>query len=256
MHKNNWVIIVFIILLSGCCKDEPYINPYFKENYNDILANHLNFDCEDLIADNYMKATINGQQACYYDGHDGYFMDFAFTNKFSTSSPSTLGTISNARQGCHITIRPVQRAIGEKYLFFSFPDFNLSVDPIHYLDSLWAISDHSVLGVEDIKEDPNLDFVQNAFIKSGGGILKKILIELYIQDDTTGNNFIISSVFGSQKDSFLKIKKVRKTTNIDGVFYDLVFDFKCSLYHWPQYGKQGLWGTVENGTFVAKIRAQ
>lgn len=255
MQKNNWVIIVFVIVLSGCCKDEPYINPYFKENYNDILVNHLNFDCEDHVAENYMKAIINGQQACYYDDHDGYFMDFAFTSKFTTSTPSTTGTVSNARQGCHLTIRPFQLETRKKYLLFSFPDFNLSVDPIHYLDSLWAISDHSILGVEDIKEDPNLDFVQNAFLKAGGGILKKCKIELIVYD-APGNSFVISTVFGSQKDSYLKIKEVRKTTAKDGVFYDLVFDFKCSLYHWPQYGKQGLWGTVEDGTFVARIKAK
>lgn len=256
MQKNNWAVIVFLTVLSSCCKDEPYINPYFKENYNDILANHLNFDCADHVAVNYMNAHINEQKACYYDGYDGYFLDFGFTSKFSTSSPSTSGTVNNARQGCHVTIRPVQRVNRKKYLLFNFPDFNLSVDSIHYLDSLLAISDHSILGVEDIEEDPNLDFVQNAILKAGGGFLKKFLIQLYIQDETIGNSFIISSVFGSQKNSYLKIKKVRKTTTTDGVFYDLVFDFKCSLYHWPQYGKQGLWGTVEDGTFVAHIKAK
>ncbi len=255
MHKNNWVIIVFTILLSGCCKDEPYINPYFKENYNDILDNNLNFDCEDHVADNYMKATINNQQGCYYDGYDGYFLDFAFVSKFTTATPSTSGTVSNARQGCQVTIRPIKWETRKKYLLFSFPDFNLSVDPIHYLDSLLAISEHQILSKDDIKEDPNLDFVQNAFLKAGGGVLQKCIIELKIYD-APGNSFVISTVFGSQKDSYLKIKKVRKITSEEGIFYDLVFDFKCSLYHWPQYGKQGLWGTVENGTFVAKIRAQ
>jgi hypothetical protein len=76
MNKIIWTIIAYVIVLSGCCEDELYINPYFKENYNDILANDLNFDCEDVSTDNYMKAIINGQQACYYDGYENYFLDF------------------------------------------------------------------------------------------------------------------------------------------------------------------------------------
>ena len=261
MNKIIWTIIAFVTVVSGCCKDEPYFNPYFVENYNDILKNSLFFDCDDVTADSYMKATINGQDACYYDGYDNYFLDFNFSNKYSTPSPSTDvtfstgGNVSNARQGCSISIRPIKWVSREKYLLFSFPDFNLSVDPIVYFDSFLVISEHQILGVEDIKEDPNLDFVQNAFLKSGGGVLQKCKIELQVLD-AIGNSFVMSTVFGSQKDSYLKIKKVKKTTFNGSVFYDLVFDFKCSLYHWPQYGKQGLWGKVENGTFVARIKAK
>jgi hypothetical protein len=182
---------------------------------------------------------------------------------FWTSTPapstnvtfSTGGNVSNARRGCGISIRPKNWVSREKYLLVSFPDFNLSIYPIAYFDSLLAIPEHQILGVDDIKEDPNLDFVQNAFIKAGGGFLQKCKIELQVLD-AIGNSFVLSTVFGSQKDSYLKIKKVKKTTFNGSVFYDLVFDFRCSLYHWPQYGKQGLWGTVENGTFVTRIKAK
>lgn len=257
MYLKFFTVFAVIILCWSCSTDEePYVSPYFKEKYDYILANSLFFECKDFKANSYVKAVINGQQACYYDGDDNWFLEFAFTSKFTTPSPSTGGPISGARQGCLLNIRPIERVYREKYLVIRFPDFHLGVDPIVYFDSLMALRELQIYGVEDVKEDPKLDFVQNAFLRSGSGFLNKCLIELKIQDDGIGNSFTISTVFGSQKGSYLKIRNAKKIISPDGIYYDLVLDFRCSLYHWPQYGRQGLWGTVEDGTYVARVKAK
>lgn len=43
-------------------------------------------------------------------------------------------------------------------------------------------------------------------------------------------------------------------TNVIEILF--ILDFRCSLCHWPQYGKHGLWSTVEDGTYVARIKAK
>lgn len=236
--------------------EETEYNPYFTETYQDILDNSLVFKCDDVISDNYVKAIINGQSACFYDGYDNNYIGFGFTNKFTTSTPSTGGQISNERRGCYIEIRPLKPIYRRHFLSIEFPDFNIGVDPINYIDSVFRIYEHQIMGVEDVKEDPKLDFVGNALLKSTGGFLKKFKIELIIPNDTIGNTFKISSIFGNQNGSYLKVKNAKKIIDRDEIFYEIVLEFQCKLYHYPQYGKNGLWGKIENGLFVAKIQAK
>lgn len=255
-YKNLVFYIVLFITIHGCCIDEPDNNTYFTKTYQNILDSSLVFKCDDIISDNYVKAIIGGQEACYYDGYDNNFLQFYIVNKYITSSPSTGGQISDARRGCILGIRPIKPIYRRHSISFQFPDFNIGVDPIVYLDSIFGIYEHQIIGVEDVKDDPNLDFVENALLKSTGGFLKKFKIDLIIPNDTIGNTFKISSIFGNQKGSYLRVKKAEKIIERDGVYYEIIFEFHCKLYHFPQYGKEGLWGTIENGLFVAKIKAE
>ena len=68
-----------------------------------------------------------------------------------------------------------------------------------------------------------------------------------------GNVYSISSRFGLQEDSYIRFRKVEKSV-INGVTsYDIEMEVECNLYHWPQYGQEGLWGRMEDGLFVGTL---
>lgn len=241
--------------MVGCAKDEPELNPYFVKNYQKLLDS-LTFKCDTVSADNYIKADINGHQVCYYDGYDDMSLSFGFSNKFTTPSPSTGGEVSNARRGCRLSISPRKKKFCKHYISIDFPDFNLDMDPVIYFDSILSIKEHGITGTTDILIDPKAGFVSREMDKASGGFLRKCKITFNMPTDTIGNLFLMSTVFGDQTGSYLKIIHANKTRKPDGIYYDLIFEFRCKLYHWPQYGKKGLWGAIDNGVFVGTVIAK
>ncbi len=250
----NRIIIVLLCLFLGCRKDENY-NEYFIETYKDILQNSLNFTCEDLESGNFLKAEINNQKACFFDGHNNNILQFYFFERYITSSPSTSGSKEKDFKGCIISIKPIESIKRQPYLLIEFPSLHKSTNNVSYLDSLFNIKDHMVISNKDVIHSNDSDFVDIALENYTGGFLKKFKIDLVIPNDSVGNVFVISSIFGDQSGSYVKILNYKKTTERDGIYYNLELAFKCNLYHFPQYGKSGLWSKLNNGVFVAKIKA-
>lgn len=255
--KRLFLIITILIALS-CTKNGPDINPYFAEIYPQIL-DQIDIECVESNEEFYISAFINGTEFCHDQKKVGEFKLFV-TNKFTTSSPniSTGEDYDDARHGLQLKLGTSEHR--SEHFVIKFPDFNLNRAAQIHLDSLINFGTHDVMGKEHVNIPEGTSNVDEILLHSGGGFLNNFLIELESKDVYTetggGNVFIISSIFGNQDGSYLKFKKVEKTDEDDGIYYYLDIEFECNLYHWPQYGYEGLWGEVRNGRIIVKVRLE
>lgn len=259
MLKNQLLILfLFFFLLIGCTKD-------FEDNglidiYSEMMDS-LVLECVKGTSSNYLSLKMDEQEVCYYEGVENREVQFGISSKFTTDSPSfsTNGPVKNARKGASLRIikNPIQNRA--HFIDLKFPDFNLSVDTLHYLDSIFAITDHDIIGIEDVEVPPNLSKAEAYSLKSNGGYLKKFKIDFNIPHVTIPNSGYLSlassSIHGNQDGSFLKFKKVAKNIKRDGVYYSLEIEFKCKLYHFPQHGVTGLFKEITDGRFAVQIKA-
>lgn len=233
-------VFLFLVIIS-CKKEEVYYNVYLVETYQKLLEG-LELDCPSGTSDNYFYATIAGQETCYLEGVDEKQLIFGITAKFTTSSPSfntNSQPPSDLRRAAFLSIRNSPVIYGEDYVQFEFPDYEFHRDTVEYLDSIFSIEYHEIRSheseVDKFKVELSMvDVVQ----ESGGGI-----------------NFPISSRFGNQEESYLRFRKVESFRENGHTYYYIEMEVECKLYHWPQNGKEGLWGTIENGIFVATLKA-
>jgi hypothetical protein len=249
-------VILSILLFSSCTKDCPKINPYFAEVYPQILAG-IELECNPDTG-SFIFAEINGIDFCHYESQVGPFT-LGKTSKFTTASPTfSSGNVeSDARHGVNLTLGDNYTHRQEAFTIY-FPDFDLGRNFIEYLDSIFAIEDHEVIGAEDVIIPPDADFAEAGLLKFSGGYLKDFLISLITTDrkhgpDQGGIGFAITSISGNQDDSYLRFTKVEKTEDAEKVYYDLEIEFSCNLYHHAQYGYEGLWGEVRNGMIEAHV---
>jgi len=242
----------FSLLLFSCNRYEPQTNAYFAEFYPQVLAD-IAIECVESTEEYFISAVINGQEFCHDQEKVGDFR-LAVVNKFTTSSPtvSTGEVADDARHGIRLSLG--ESAMFNEHFNVSFPDFNLERSGIDHLDSLLALQDHDILGSEDILVPAGATLVEKAFLESSGGYLNRFLVTLNSRSDTIGNSFSISSIFGDQENSYLRFNEFRKTFEPDGVYYYLDIDFECNLYHWPQYGYEGLWGEIREGKIIVKLK--
>jgi hypothetical protein len=257
MKKIIYVIQIalFIAALNSCNK-EPCLSA-FQEKYIALLDS-LKLECKDTVSLATIKANALGQDFCFHQGIDGYSLQFGITNKFTTASPefSTNAVVNDARRGAWLSIlnynKPSYRII------IDFPDFSHGIDTIHYLDSIFAIKTHPIMGIDDIVVNSKDDFVMQELTKAGGGYLPKFKIDFQLslsEGDNGGIGYNISSIYGEQKNAYLIVIKAEKKEERDGTYYDLELDFNCRLYHFYQNGKEGLWSELKNGKFIGKIKA-
>ncbi|MFT6337886.1 MAG: hypothetical protein ACI86M_003189 [Saprospiraceae bacterium] len=259
MNKHIFLLIVFVIAISSCCKeDEKMINPYFAKVYPQILDS-IELECDPDTSYNYVFAEINNTDFCRYESKVGKF-ELNKSSKFMTSSP-TIGSGEvdpDARQGASLDLGDIHLKNRHEVLQIKFPDFKLGRNFIEYLDSIFSIEEHDIIGLEDIVIPDGTDIEEEALLKFSGGYLKSFLIELGAVDrvnitESGGNGFSLRSIYGDQEDSYIRFTNVEKTKDDEHVYYDLEIDFSCNLYHWPQYGYEGLWGEVRNGKIIAKV---
>ena len=212
---------------------------YLVEAYQRSLDN-LILDCPADTSEYYFKATIDGTRTCYYVGGDSLQLFFSTTSRFTTPSPTfnTGDTISDRRKGARLSIRHVPVIEGDDYVYIHFPDYAIGRDTLEYLDSLFAIEYHKVSATKEERENFTVEF---AMVDISNGYV--VLLNS------------IFSYFGPQDDSYVRFRKVEKTREADGTYYYIEMEIECNLYHWSQYGQEGLWSKLEDGIFVAKFRA-
>ena len=205
-----------------------------------MLLDNLVLDCPTDTSEYYFKATIDGTPTCYYAGVDSLQLLFKNVSIFTTPSPTfnTGDTISDARKGAHLSIRHIPLIQGYDYVYIHFPDYALGRDTLEYLDSLFNIEYHQVSTAKEERENFTIEF---AMIDVSNGYV------------TLRNSMY--SYFGPQDDSYVRFRKVKKTKEADGTYYYIEMEVECNLYHWAQYGYEGLWSKLEDGIFVAKFRA-
>lgn len=229
--KNNvtisYLILTIIVLIWSCEEQEPFFSPYFLENYPKLLDN-LNFYCPDQGSEKIISFDVLNQHNCYYDNIDDRFFIFAMHHTFTTPSPTiTTGEKYDSKKLLGLTTHRKSYIYADNNILFYFPMVEEECDDENYLDSIFAINKFE--------------------IRSNINSKNSVLILMDIRADSTGNIFAISSEFGPQNDGYFKINLANKTF-VDGhLCYELECEFECNLYHWPQYGKKGLFSKLSNG---------
>ena len=247
MKCSTIVISIITFSLFTCQKEEFQYDPYLVSTYQQFLED-LVLDCPSDTSEYYFKGIINGYQTCYYDGIDGRILRYGISSKFTTPGPSfnTGDTISDAKRGFHIEFPHYPYRQGEDYIDIAFPDVSANIDKYVYLDSMFAKTNYEV---KSGTEDENY----TSFITDDKFLITLNMMDKH-EDSNGGHVFPISTQFGSQDDSYVRIIKADKTVENGVVYYFIVLEIECNLYHWPQYGKEGLWGKIENGILVAKCK--
>lgn len=222
-------LIIFIVLIFWACeKEEAFINPYFLETYPKLLEN-LHFYCPNESSENVISFDVLNQHNCYYDNIDDRFFIFAMHHIFTTPSPNfTTGEIINSKKCLGLSTYRRNYIYADNDILILFPNVEEGYNNENYLDSILSINRFEI----------------RSSISSGKGVL----FGMDIKPDTSGNRFILSSEFGLQNDGYFKINLANKNI-VDGrLCYELDCEFVCNLYHWPQYGKTGLFSKISNGS--------
>lgn len=261
--KNLIKVLAVISLITSCQTEENFINPYFAENYPLVLA-EIDIECIESNEQYYISANINNQEFCHDQEKVGEF-SFAVTNKFSTASPSfsTNQEENNARKGLRLSLGSPDEQFQE-YFILHFPDFNLERNVHDYLDSLTELTNHDLIGSEDIIIPEDASPEEEVMLEIGSGWLNHFKLELRSTDlinDPNGNisgggQFVISTVFGTQENSFLRINEFERKSEFDGIYYYMDISFECDLHHWPQYGYEGIWANIRDGRITLKTKIQ
>ncbi len=237
------------------CQKESKINPYFAEIYP-IILEEIDINCVEGQSSNVISAQINEVEFCQYEDYVGDF-SLKAVSKFSTSSPSNESSL-HGRQGLILTLGDNSIHMNEHFVIH-FPDFEIGIDVIDYLDSILSVATYNVLGAEDIVIPEGASDDEIKFIESGNGYLTGFLVEINSKDlvtETGGSIFTISSVFGEQENNYLQFTEAEKIIEPNGVYYSMVIDFQCNLYHWSQYGYEGLWGEVNDGEIRVNVKLE
>ncbi len=244
--KYYLIYIVFIFLaLTGCEKDKRNYSPYLVETYTEFLDS-LDLHCPEGESENYFTGIVKNQYTCYKDGIDNYRLRFSLVSSFITDSPTlTIGDPNSSSLYLYkLSFEPLYPASGKESLNILFPYFNPNRDIVEYLDSIFSIKYHKIKS----------DIDGNEFDRS----TSKFFIELRMVDysDKRAKAFPISTMYGNQDDSYIMIKKVEKRVIFGKINYTLEMNLKCDLYHNPQFGKEGLWGKIEDGKIIVHFSVE
>jgi len=238
------IILSLTLIMMLSCKKEGVNYPQ-EEKFNEMV-NHLDLNCLDTSSSDFFKAIINGKNACYYDGVNNMKKELSYRNYFVTGSPST--TTQPPKDAGHVILFGITLDLekGQKYqnwVEFSTPRFDLGISKEMFLDSLFSISDHQIAG----KNFPN-------------GI--KVKLSMYDKKQKSGGSVysFYSEVGCQSSESYLRFRKVEKKVEFGYKYYDIEMEVQCDLFYhvnddgYAQYGKEGLWGKLENGLLKMKVR--
>ncbi len=244
----------------SCLKDDDYVNPTLSKIYNGMMDS-LVLECKPNLSPNYLTLKMDGQEVCYFEGVEDRVINFSLVSKFTSASPSfsSSGQILNTRNGASLWISQTPVKNRKHYINLEFPDYNIGVDTLHYLDSIFSIKENDVIGSEDIFVPSNFTDEEAYALKSSGGFLNKFKVSFVIPHivpgATGGLALESSSIYGTQQGSYIRFNKVEKVHEKDGTYFNLEIDFKCKLYHFAQNGRKGLFKEITDGKYVVKIHA-
>jgi len=193
MNKAKILLIVLVIHLIACGKES--IHKHASSDTYKYLLGNLGLDCSSDTSTNYFRGTILGQDVCHYDGVDGRALRFGIANRFTTPSPefTTGATVEDLRRLAVFTIRPSPAVTGEEFIEILTPVYAVERDTLEYLDSLFGIEYHPVASTE--KEEDKF-------------VIQLVFIEVINPNINGGNRFKISTIFGAQRESYVRIRHV------------------------------------------------
>ena len=252
--KNSLILISILIFFS--CEKERNINPYFAEVYPQILE-EIDIECNEGVSFYYISGMINGNNFCVYEDQVDDGFRFLVNTSYITSSPefSTEEEPSNIMKSPFILFGDANEH-HQEYFAIAFPNFQLEREVYNFLDSLIQIREHDVMGKEDVVVPEGSSIQLQALIEAGAGFRHNFLINLnsYDQTENVGFTFTISTIFGNQDGSYFRFNEAYKIKEPDGTYYYMDVSFEFNLYHWPQYGYDGLWGEIREGRLVVKVK--
>lgn len=230
------LLALFIIcILVSCYKYEA--DPTREATYNRLMVN-MDLSCLDFDSDVYLRCNIDNTQLCYFDSVEKRKFDFGYYTLFTTAGPSASTTVegSEVYRRTILSFKHPKFIEGEDYLEISLPKMDSELDQITYLRKFFNVDEYNILDVSNQDNDVR--------------ILLKMLDRI---TDTGGLAYNISSEYGDQQDSYLKVKSIEIKEDKETVSFDFELEFKCNLYHFYQFGREGLWSELTDGVLKAKI---
>ena len=207
---------------------------------------NMHLDCPGDTSTAFLKAVLDGNELCYFDGLDGRYLYFRLSTKFTTPGPNFApdDSVSELRKAAAIRFpHEISPSIhGEDYLDIEFPDYNYETDTESYLDSLLAIETHEVAAnsndTHKFRMKLRIPYVYVLGRKKRGSL-----------------PYHFSTVYGNQDGSYLRVSSVNKRKEFGQLEYDVVFDFQCKMYYNPEYCyKYGLWSELKSGRFEGTLK--
>jgi hypothetical protein len=244
MSKFKSLLFIFFFCCFLSCEKEARPPESFREvtvaRYK-VILDSLKIECPTETSDSYFKGTIGANEACYFDGINGLNARMGKVVHFTTPGPSfnTNTVYSDVSNSFRFGILNTWKIVAfEDLVEFWTPHYTAGSDPERYLDSLFSIRDHNLREKEDEYD--------------------KFLVTLNLnypnEDGSSFQRLDIATHFGPQKDSKLVINSVRKFWEEGELYYDI--SVNCTLYHWPQTEKTGVWGKIENGHLHARFKPE
>ncbi len=227
--------IILPCLFYSCEKYEG--NPNTIATYDRLMSN-LDLSCPDAVSDIYMSATMDNTQVCYLDKVEDRNFNFGYFSNFTTPGPGTnVGSEpSVVKKRIRISFRHQEFIEGEDYIELWLQKMPGDTDQITYLKTFFAKSVHNIKDLRDRDQD--------------------VLIRLRMLDrvtDTAGRGYNISSEYGDQEGSFLKVNHLNIEEDKEVVRFSFEMEFECNLYHFSQNGREGLWSELTDGKLKAEI---
>ena len=231
-------------IFTACEVDDIPCEEERRERVITVFEN-MHLDCPGDTSTAFLKAVLDGNELCYFDGLDGRYLYFRLSTKFTTPGPNYApdDSVSDLRKAAAIRFpHEISPSIhGEDYLDIEFPDYNYETDTESYLDSLLAIDDHAIAS--------NRDEIFKFKVR---------LVVPYVNlrgKHRFPHGYHFSSIYGEQDDSYLSVLSVNKRKEFGQLEYDVVFDFQCKMYYNPEYCyKYGLWSELKFGRFEGTLK--
>lgn len=253
------LVIVFIWVVGLSCGSDDDVTPYTAEYWE--MVSNIDLDCDEGTTNFVVSGILRGEEFCHHSGMEGreiMFLDrwrrLSSGTELNFNSQGTIIDDSLGEKTLHFypdlaIVDYQQREL--PYVLFEFPTRRESAGMVEKLDSFLSITDHQIMGAEDVVIPEWFDISQEALFRNSGGFREKIVVSLRTRGEQQGSNLdrtiAISSLYGDQSDSFLRILKAEKIEQGGFIVYDLEFEFECTLYHLDQYGPTEPYGRLEDG---------
>lgn len=228
MRIQHLFFAILISLILGCDK-EPLIPKIVEE---------LEFSCPAETSTYYLEGMMNESPFCYYDGVDGYEVEFSSSAAFRTEgstiilSPDSINAtnVSNAISWANLGFNPVTELNGNinGTLLPHLKHWVVIETPIFPL----GLSD-SEMAYQTIKNIGDLPLQSNIVPDSLG-----FNIVFRFNDLNDNASRVFEARGGDQEGSYLKITEldIKALTN-NTFFYEVTFDFNCKLYYFGEPNK-------------------
>lgn len=227
--------LIVICLMVSCNSYE--VDPTRVATYNRLMEN-MDLSCPEYNSEIYLKCIVDNTELCYFDGMDEREFTYGYATSFTTAGPTAETSIegSDLKRRTRFSFKHPKFIEGEDYLEIWLPKMQADFDQITYFRNFFDKEQYNIKDPKDKDED--------------------ILIELRMLDritETGGLGYDISCEYGDQEGSYLKVKHVEITEDKETVNFNFELEFECNLYHFYQFGREGLWSELTEGVLKAEI---